>query len=178
MRNKFKDVTYKHLKVGQEIRGYKDGGRSVGFRAYVKAINPNYVTVSLWDKNGTEEKINSSSMFRVEMSEEEFNDKYREKAKEVIKNIQNKLLLDEIGYHEMWNAWLYGTPYEMAEYCIKEKIKIVGYSTDVTPKTAMFSGDLLDAGVCAECEDGTRFWCHYRSEDIKNLIERYPELSS
>lgn len=171
-------VTYKHLKIGQKIKGTKEPGRSIGFTAYIKAINPNYVTVSKWTKDGPEEKISTSVMFEIEISEEEFKNKYREKAKEVINNIQNKLLLDEIGYHEMWNSWLYGTPYEMAKYCIDEKIKIIGHSTDIVPKTAMFSGDLLDAGVCAECEDGTRFWCHFRSEDITKMIDRYPELSS
>ena len=110
------------------------------------------------------------------MSDEEFKNKYREKAKEVIKNIQNRLLYDEIGYHEMWNLWLYGTPYEMAAYCEKEKIKIIGHSTDITPKIAMFSRDTLDVGVCAEYEDGERFWCHYRSSDIEKLLERYSEL--
>lgn len=177
MVREYKEVTYKHLKIGQKISGYRDGNTRRGFQAYVKAINPNYVTVSLWDINGTEEKINSSAIFQVKMTEVEFNNKYREKAKEVIKGIQNKLLYDEIGYHEMWNSWLYGTPYEIASYCIKEKMKIVGYCTDITTKYAMFSGDPLDAGVCAEYEDGTRIWCHYRSEDIKSMIERYPELS-
>ena len=177
MVQKNKEVTYKHLKIGQEINGYRVSNTYRLFRAYVKAINPNYVTVSLWDISGTEEKINSSAIFQVEMTEEEFENKYRENAKEVIKGIQNKLLYDEIGYHENWNSWLYGTPYEIASYCIEEKMKIVGYCTDITTKYAMFSEDMLDAGVCAEYEDGTRIWCHYRSEDIKSMIERYPELS-
>lgn len=71
------------------------------------------------------------------------------------------------------NAWLYGTPYEIASYCIKNGMKVVGHSTDITPKTVMFSGDTLDVGVCAEYEDGERFWCHYRSENIKEMIELY-----
>ena len=177
MIRKDKLVTYKNLKIGQKITGARGSNCSRGFTAYVKAINPNYVTVALWREDGKEENIDSSLMFEVEMSDEEFENKYREKAKEVIKNIQNRLLYDEIGYHEMWNSWLYGTPYEMAAYCIKEKIKIVGHSTDITPKIAMFSGDTLDVGVCAEYEDGERFWCHYRSSDIEMLLKRYSELA-
>ena len=169
-------VTYKQLKIGQEIKGTEISGCSRGFAAFVKTINPAFVTVEMWRKGGTEEKIDSSVMFSVEMTEEEFEEKYFEKAKEVLESIQNKLHQDEIGYHEMWNSWLYGTPYEMASYCIKEKINIVGYASDIIPKIAMFSGDTLDIGVCAEYEDGKRFWCHYRYSDIEKMLKRYERL--
>ena len=55
-------------------------------------------------------------------------------------------------------------------------MKVVGHSTDITPKIAMFSGDTLDVGVCAEYDDGERIWCHFRSEDIKKMVRRYTEL--
>lgn len=169
-------VTYKNLKIGQEIKGTENGGAFRMFSAYVKAINPAYVTVEIWGKGGEEEKIDASFMFRVEMTEEEFQRKYRSGAREVLLGIQNKLNRDELGYHEMWNAWLYGSPYEIASYCAKNKMKVVGYSSDITPKHSMFSGDILDVGVCAEYEDGERFWCHYRSEDIKKMVERHKNL--
>lgn len=172
----YKLITYKNLKIGQEIKGHEDGGRSSSYTGYVKDINPAFVTVAYWRKDGNEEKINSSNMFKVEMTEAEFNSKYREKAKEVLKGIKNKLCKDEIGYHEMWNAWLYGTPYEIASYCVKNNMMVVGYSTDIYPKIAMFSGDTLDAGVCAEYENGERIWCHFRSEDIRTMLERHKEL--
>ena len=174
MENKL--VTYKHLSVGQEIKGTEGEGCHTSFSAIVKSINPAYVTVEMFGRGGREEKIDASLMFNVEMSEKEFEEKYRDKAKEVIMGIQNKLHGDELGYHEMWNAWLYGTPYEIANYCIKNDMKVVGHSTDVTPKITMFSGDILDVGVCAEYENGDRIWCHFRSDDIKKLLERYKEL--
>ncbi|WP_326514803.1 hypothetical protein [Clostridium intestinale] len=169
-----KSVTYKNLKIGQEIKGHKLENLSSSYSAIVKAINPAYVTILKWGK--IEEKIDSRSLFDIEMTQQEFKDKYKETAKEILKNIKNKLHLDEIGYHEGWNTWLYGTPYEMAQYCIKDKIKIVGYCKDIIPKIAMFSGDTLDIGVCAEYEDGERFWCHYRYQDIERLFKRYREL--
>lgn len=55
-------------------------------------------------------------------------------------------------------------------------MKVVGHSTDITPKIAMFSGDTLDVGVCAEYDDGERIWCHFRSGDIKKMVRRYTEL--
>lgn len=174
MENKL--VTYKHLAIGQEIKGTEYEGCSRSFSAIVKSINPAFVIVEMWRKGGEEQKIDSSLMFKVEMSEEEFEEKYRDKAKEVITGIQNKLHGDQLGYHEMWNAWLYGTPYEIASYCIKNNMKVVGHSTDITPKIAMFSGDTLDAGVCAEYEDGERIWCHFRTEDINKMLECYSEL--
>lgn len=44
------EVTYKHLAIGQEIKGVKTGTVRTGFTGYVFAINPSYVTVSMWKK--------------------------------------------------------------------------------------------------------------------------------
>ena len=37
-------------------------------------------------------------------------------------------------------------------------------------------GRLIDAGVCAEYEDGERFWCHFWSSRIKEMVDRYKDL--
>lgn len=169
-----KAVTYKNLKIGQEIKGHRLEGCSSSYTAIVKAINPSHVTIMMWGKY--EEKIDSRSLFEVRMTKQEIEDKYKEKAKEVLTNINNKLHRDEIGYHEMWNSWLYNTPYEIAQHCVKDNIKVVGYSSDISPKTAMFSGDTLDVGVCAEYENGKRFWCHYRYSDIERMLKSYQDL--
>lgn len=42
-----KQVTYKQLKKGQEIREIRGENETRMFRAYVKDINPSYVTVEL-----------------------------------------------------------------------------------------------------------------------------------
>lgn len=80
---------------------------------------------------------------------------------------------DEIGEKEMWNAWLSSDPWEMAQLCKEKKVTVLGHCKDIAPKQAMFSGDLLDIGVCAEDEDGYRFWCHFRSSDIDIMKKRY-----
>ena len=169
-------ITSKNLKVGQEIKGTKGGGWQRMFSGIVKSVNAAYVTVDMWGKGEREEKIDASYMFYVELTEKEIEEKYKDKAKEILKNIQNRLHRDEIGYHEMWNTWVYGTPYEMASYCVKNKMNVIGHSTEIIPKMAMFSGDILDVGVCAEYENGERFWCHCRSSDIKKLLDRYKYL--
>ena len=53
----YKLVTYKHLVVGQEIKGTKIGECSRYFSAFVTSINPAYITVEMWRKNGKEAKI-------------------------------------------------------------------------------------------------------------------------
>jgi hypothetical protein len=83
-------------------------------------------------------------MFEVEMTKEEIKNKYGKKAKEIYDALQNRMSLDEIGEHEMWNAWVSYNPYEMAAYCIKEKMTILGVCTDV------YNHGDCDVGVCAD----------------------------
>lgn len=35
------------------------------------------------------------------------------------------------------------------------------------------SGELLDVGICAEDEDGDRFWCHFKSDSVEVMKRRY-----
>lgn len=165
-------VTYKNLNIGQKIGGYRDGTFTSYFNAFVKSITPSFVIVEKWREGGNIEKINSSAMFFVEMSDDEIKQKYHHKASEIVKNLQNKLHRDEIGYHEMWNGWISYNPYEMAKYCIDEQIEIIGICYDIVPKQA-FPGKMLDVGICAEYEDGTRFWCHYDSETINYILREF-----
>lgn len=170
-----KYVTYKNLHKGQKICGTRDENCTSSFTAFVKESNVAYVTVEKWNPGGDIEKIPSTAMFEVELTEAEYKAKYREKAKEVLKSLENKLYVDEIGPHSMWNAWLDNSPYDIAANCRKEKIRIIGVCTDIVPKTTFF-GTVLDIGVCAEHEDGERFWCHFDSDTIASMKKRYKEL--
>lgn len=170
----YKEVTYKHLTVGQRIDGTTEPGRMRLFIAYVKSINPAYVTVTLWNPDGPEEQIESSVMFIVELVRKEFEKKYLTRARDVYSNIQNRLAEYEIGTHEMWNGWLSGDPYEMAQDEEKDGFKIIGHCTDITPKASWF-GDPLDIGVCIEYDDGERYWCHWRMSHINEMLELYKE---
>ena len=166
-------VTYKQLKVGQKINGTEYENRSSGFAAYVKEVNPAFVTVEMWRKGGDEKKIDSRSLFLLPMTEDEIIEKYNEAAGKIIEAIQNPMHRDEIGEKEMWNVWLSLNPWEMAQLCKEKKVTVLGNCRDITPKCAMFSGDILDIGVCAEDADGYRFWCHFRSGYIKKMKKRY-----
>ena len=169
MRKDTKFVTAKNLKVGQEIKGWKIGnGRSMCTKV-VQEVTPFQVRVA-WRVEDEGEWVDASAMFEIELTDKELYDKYRKDAEEIQAALKNKLLRDEIGYHEMWNAWLSYDLYEMAQYCRKEKIKIVGYSEDIIPKHS-WVGTLLDIGICAENEDGERFWCH-TSRDIFDYLQR------
>ena len=112
------------------------------------------------------------------MTEEEIIQQYNTDAGKIVQSLQNQMYPDEIGYKEMWNAWLSTNPWEMAQYCRKHKVTILGYCKDIIPKKAMFSGDILDVGICAVDEDGDRFWCHFRGKDIevmKRTYEKYQD---
>lgn len=169
MRKDTKFVTAKNLKVGQEIKGWKIGNRRSMCTKIVKEVTPFQVRVA-WRIEDEGEWIDESAMFEVELTDKEFYNKYRKDAEEIQVALKNKLLCDQIGYHEMWNAWLSYNIYEMAQYCRKENMKIVGYSEDIRPKHS-WAGDLLDIGICAETEDGERFWCH-TSRDIFEYLQR------
>lgn len=169
----YKELTYRQLKAGQEIKGVKYRNGHSSFSGFVKEVNPGYVTVEMWSVGGREERISSEEIFLVEMSDEEIRHKYNGKAKEAIEHIQKRLHRDEIGYHEMCNSWLSSNPWELAQECCQKKLTIQGHCKDIVPKTAMFSGDVLDVGICVEDDDGYRFWCHFRFSDIEVLVRRY-----
>ena len=164
-----KFVTAKNLKIGQEIQGWKISNSRHMCSKVVQEVTPFQVRVA-WRAEDEGEWVDTSAMFEVELTDKEFYAKYRKDAEEIHTSFQNKLLRDEIGYHEMWNVWLAYDLYEMAQYCRENKIRVVGYSEDIIPKHS-WAGELLDIGVCCEYEDGERFWCHC-SRNIFDYLER------
>ena len=141
----------------------------------VKEITPFQIRVA-WRAEDDGEWVDASAMFEVELTDKEFYAKYRKDAEKIQAAFQNKLLRDEIGYHEMWNAWLAYDLYELAQHCRENKMKVIGYSEDITPKHS-WGGDLLDIGVCCEYENGERFWCHC-SRNIFDYLERSEMIAS
>jgi hypothetical protein len=170
MREK-KRITAKNLIPGQEILGVEEGASSSGFTAYVKEVTPAGVRVAMWDKDGKERIYSTDCTFIVRMSEREVEAKYEKLAREIVQNIQNKLLPEQIGAHEDWNGWLYGTPYEMAAACWEQGMRVIGYCDDIVPKRNLYTGEELKLGICAEYEDGERIWCHFSEESFNDLIE-------
>lgn len=168
-----KKLTWRQLRPGDQIKGTEDKKFRSGFSAFVKEINPAYVTVEMWTKGGREEQLSSDLMFLVPISEDEFILKYNRAAGEIISALKHRLVKDEIGQKEQWNAWVSSNPWELAQNCRKEKLKIVGYSREIVPKESWASGDLLDVGICAEDEDGDRIWCHFRGTDIERMTKMY-----
>lgn len=173
----YKYVTWRNLHPGQEISGYKIGNSTCSFRAYVKHASRASVIVEMWRVGGELENIDADAMFAIEMTREEVEAKYFDKAKELLNNIQTKLHRDEIGPHDMWNAWLNIDPYEMAQMCSRFNLTVLGHCTDIVPKTSWIAADVLDIGVCVEDYDGDRFWCHWKKDYIDMMIEDFQEVS-
>lgn len=167
-----KFVTWRNLEKGQKIRGWQCDGSHRMASAIVKDTNPAVVTLLVFGK--TEEEVDSeANMFEVDMTEDEIHAQYEKAAAEIIKNIQIELPISEIGEHEMWNGWISCDAYEMAMALAADSIKVVGHCTEIVPKHAMFSNDLLDVGICIEYDDKERCWCHARSSDIDNILENW-----
>lgn len=168
MRDK-KEITWRQLKVGQPIDEWKTDNCTHIANAIVKQANSAFVVLNLFNKY--DEKVDSATTkFFVPLTDEEYKQKYFAKAKEIAKSLTINLAHDEIGYHEMWNGWVSYDPYELAEYCTKESLTIVGYSSNVYPH------ENWEIGICAEYSDGQRFWCHYHRMYIDNMKQDFPEL--
>ena len=165
-------VTYRQLVKGQLIAGTEQGNSRASFKAYVKDVNPAYVTVEMWKKGGVEDRIRSDGYFLIPLTEDEFILKYNRKAGEILNALQQKLSLDEAGAKTQWNSWLSSNPWELAQFCTEKKLTIRGHCTDIAPKRS-WGGDLLDVGICAEDEDGDRFWCHFSGSTIEKMLRMY-----
>ena len=170
--NDTRKVTYRQLEKGQLIAGTEQGNSRASFKAYVKDVNPAYVTVEMWRKGGAEDRIRSDGYFLIPLSDDEYVLKYNRKAGEILDALQQKLSLDEAGAKTQWNSWLSSNPWELAQFCTEKKLTIRGHCTDIAPKRS-WGGDLLDVGICAEDEDGDRFWCHFRGSTIEKMLRMY-----
>lgn len=173
-------VSWEQLTVGQRIEGYElktvsDIKKISIISGVVKEIVSNYVVIETGtnSKHSIEDFVPKMAMFEILLTEEELKQKYARQLKELLQALQNKLYYDEIGYHEMWNSWLRIDPYEMLQELSEHNIHVVGFCSDITPKTSWLTGDALDIGICAEYDNGERFWCHWKSKYLRFLLECY-----
>lgn len=168
-----KYVTWRALKEGTEIRGYKQEGRTCFCRGTVQSANAAYVTVLLWGK--TPERLPSEeTMFEVEMPREEFMQIHKAGAIEVMAALQRNLAEYEAGDHAMDNGWIRYDPYEMAAYCKDRQIKVIGVYRGL-PQVRKHH---IDVGICCEREDGSKFWCHGSAMMLEGMMEEFKELLS
>ena len=165
-------VIGKTLKIGQEVKGYELGNKSVFCTMYVKEITPFKVILTMWKKDGKETEVPIEAKFKVELTEEEVIEKYKNKTAENYKILHNKLNDYEIGYHEMWNGWLSYDLFELTQNLACENLRLVGYCDSITPKHT-FYGEIEDIGICVEYDDGTKFWCHSSKKTLDKMLKRY-----
>lgn len=96
---------------------------------------------------------------------------YYNKAKDIVKALQNTLPDCGDAYHELWNAWTtHIDPYNMAMYFEKYNFTFIGYFYVKNPK------GLYNIGLIAEDKDGNRFWSHWREDWYENWQKYFPEL--
>lgn len=165
-----KYVTWRSLEKGQTVHSWKIGNGTRMARSTVKEKNAAFVTLLIFGT--TEEQIPSEgTMFEVDMTEQEFRQRYQKQAEELMAAIQTTLPRYAIGYHEMWNSWITYDPYEMAALCQKDKIRIIGHCKDITPKHNLFDNTVQDIGICAEYEDGEKIWCHASMDALQDMLK-------
>ena len=168
-----KYVTWRQLKAGMEIHGYKQEGRTCFCKGTVQSTNAAYVTILLWGT--TLERIPSEeTMFDVEMSRDEFMQIHKAGAVEVMNALQRNLAEYEKGDHAMDNGWIRYDPYEMAAHCKDRQIKVIGIYRGL-PQVRKHH---IDVGICCEREDGSKFWCHGSGLLLDGMLEEYKELLS
>lgn len=168
-----KYVTWRALKEGMDIRGYKQEGRSCFCRGTVQSANAAYVIVLLWGDK-PEQLPSEETMFEVDMSREEFMQIHKAGAISVMNALQNNLAEYESGNHAMDNGWIRHDPYEMAAQCKDRDIKVVGVYRDL-PQNRKHH---IDVGICCEHQDGSRFWCHGSALLLDGMMEQFKDLIS
>lgn len=166
-----KYVTWRALKKGMEIRGYKQEGRSCYCHGTVESANPAFVTILLWGEKA-EQLPSEETMFEIEMSQEEFRQIHRSGAIEVMKALQRNLAKYETGDHAIDNGWIRYDPYEMAAQCKDRQIKVIGVYRDL-PQARKHH---IDVGICCEREDGSKFWCHGSAIILDGMLEEFKDL--
>ena len=160
-----KTVPLRDVKEGTKFDIIKGSGFSTMASYELVKQQGIFAIVKLWGEK--EERISTENTFvEIELTEEEIKNKYFDKAKEIAKNLQNKIPFNSsyIGYHEMWNSWIDPDPYQMASNCEYENIKILGICD--LDEDAKEIGDylILDIGIIAETKSGNKFWCHANSK--------------
>lgn len=169
MRTDYKSIFWNSLHPGDELTSIKY--KTTSKLARWEVISANATCVVLLNKYTNEEEIYYSSDFSayVPYTDEELRERYHRSAREVVKQLQNTVYYDAIGYHEMWNGWIGTDAYEFAQALEYENIKIIGVCYDIPEKNGLI--DTFDIGIVCEYEDGERFWCHYKSEWLKDIFD-------
>ena len=102
-------VTWRELKKGMKVESVRSGSRTSYASYTVESANMSNVVLLQWGTNRME--FNSEeTMFEIEIPREEFEKKYFEKAKTLMKALKNEMAEYEIGYHCMDNAWISNDP--------------------------------------------------------------------
>lgn len=158
-------VTWRHLKPGMEVCGVKYAGGASYFRGEVASVNASTVKILLWGREPKEFSA-EETMFRVELTREEFERKYAAGAQEILRALKTTLENYAIGDSERDNSWISYDPYEMAARCAERNIRVLGVYKQ-PPWTHRSGGVEMDIAIVAEHSDGERFWCHASSEYLR-----------
>lgn len=173
MRTEYKEMSWRNLKPNDIIKEFKYGNIHSFGRWKVVELNVSRIGLqSLYGENNPVNYYSTADFtYMIPYTEEELRERYYKDACEVVKTLQNTINHDAIGNHEMWNAWIGTDAYEFAQNLKHEQITLLGVCYDITYKENMY--DTYDVAIVCEYEDGERFWCHYKSEWLKNIFDEW-----
>lgn len=167
-----KKVTAGQLKIGDKIVSFTiNNCCTSSWRNCVKEINENGVVIYKKYSDDKGELISKDALFTVELSDEEFINKYHVAARYIYDILSGPEYKGDRGFHEMDNSWLGGTIEEFYVLLQKKKLSLIGWFSLPNIKHGFFCD--CDIGIIAEDENGERFWCHDQKENIDFSCSEY-----
>lgn len=168
-----KKLSYDEIQVGQKIFCYHLGRQcTISWRDIVKEITENGVILySKRFSNDAGELIPKEAVFEVELTEEEFNQKYHEDAREVYNILNSGEYVGDHGYHEMDNSWQGSSCQEIYKRLAEQHLHLLGWFWLQEIRHGWFAD--YDVGMVVEDDTGERFWCHYKKQWIDDILEYY-----
>lgn len=177
MNRETKTLTADEVKPNQEFLCYRIKNLcSMPCVNYIKEVKEDGVII--YDKQRPhlgDEKISRDAVFEVYLTDKEFDNKYRNAAKEIYDILSGSEYVGDPGRHEMYNGWLGRTCQELYRNLNKENWKLIGWFYLQAIKHGWFVDS--DIGIIVEDETGERFWCHYSKESIDRMCVVYKEVN-
>lgn len=168
-----KTLTADEIQVNQKFFCYHIGGYScMPWMDYIKEKKDDCIVI--YDKtrpSAGSEEIPKTAIFEVELSDDEYNTKYYDAAKEVYDILSDSEYVGEHGHHEMWNAWIGSSCQEMYNKLKENDLTLIGWFWLSEIKHGWFSD--CNIGIIAEDKGGDRFWCHWDKDSIDSMCAIY-----
>lgn len=166
-------VPIKKMKVGDTFDHLVKPGCTTMASFEILELNGIYCKLKVYNR---EETYSTEGLFaEIPLTDAEFHAKYEDAAAALIEQLKTEITdMSNIGYHEMWNAWIDVDIYDFAATCHKEKIEVLGWFALGENSRMLMTDVELDIGIVARQNEDV-FWCHARKQWIDDMIEEWED---